>query len=149
VLFGTFAMIAWLIFRSERRSKAASLPRGLWVDTMAGVHQAGSRTHIDPFVFGAASRFLTIQEAFSQGDEAKLRELLGPDMQQEIAAALAQEHKGPSTVGGVSHEVVDDSGDLVSIHYRAIDYSDGSPMNEVWHFVSLDGQWRLNGIEQV
>ncbi len=157
VLFAALALLAWFAYRVIQSAAAQRTnskrptagPLGVWTDTMTGIHQHTPVAWPEPFGFSATSRFLVIQEAFARGDEAKLRELLGPDMEPEIARAAAQESKGPSTVGNISHEVVDDSGTVVSIHYQATDHSDGSAINEVWHFISVDSGWRLNGIEPV
>lgn len=96
--------------------------------------------------------FFGIQNAFAQGNREQLAKMLGPDMV-EALEVLPEPNPGAShTISGLSYEVLDEGPLLTSIRYMGRDTNplDGGPLDEVWHFVKTnDGQWVLNGVEQV
>ena len=109
-------------------------------------HLAGERNPFPP-----VKAFVDIQRAYCTGDEAALRQLLGPNLVDQM---IAQCPKGDAahepSHGGISFEVVDHQpGRVISIRYKATDYEDAKELNEVWHFVNTPIGWKLDGVEQV
>jgi hypothetical protein len=96
----------------------------------------------DPIVF-----FLNTQAAFFGRKKAELRQLLGPNLYTMMVSGM------PSVVSRhvfmVNFDVISRYPDEVSIRYRGEDTTDGEPVDEVWHFVKVNGVWVVDGIEQL
>lgn len=97
--------------------------------------------------FPPIAKFIRIQSAFAGKDVDDLRNLLGPNMIDQMLADLPEE-ASEMTMVGISYDVLDVSSRVVTISYRAFDRADGSDVNERWHFVNVCGNWKLDGIEQ-
>lgn len=97
--------------------------------------------------FSPVSKFLEVQRAFAAKDALALRNLLGGDMYEQILADLPDE-PAESKLTGISYEVLDIDGDVISIAFKADDLMDNTKLNETWHFVREGKAWVLNGIEQ-
>lgn len=127
LLIGALLYAAWRgvqFVRVQRRARAADVP------------------------FSPVRRFIDVQTAFARCDKEALRTLLGPNIVDQSLADLPAE-VSEMKLTGISFEVRANDGESISIHYRADDDSDGSKLNEVWHFRSFNGVYLLDGIEPV
>ena len=89
-------------------------------------------------------KFWEIQRAFTTADIATLKAVLGPDMVDEATQNL---EPTVLSITNVSHEVVLNNPREFSVHYKFSD--DGQQIEQVWHFELHDGQWKLNGLENI
>jgi hypothetical protein len=94
--------------------------------------------------FSPTAKFWEIQKAFGAADIEKLKELLGPDLVDELTMDAQ-----PSELAlhNVSHEIVLNNPREFSIHYTFED--SGDVIDQVWHYELHDTKWKLNGIETV
>ena len=94
--------------------------------------------------FNPTERFWKIQRDFADADVTELKQLLGPDVFDELTNGLT-----PSTLTlkNVSHEIRLQNANEFSIWYKFED--DGAEVNQVWHYEKFGKDWKLNGIENV
>ena len=94
--------------------------------------------------------FTSVQNRMAENDKAALLTLLGPDMQHivdEIKGEYNPNNK--HTLVGIMYEYVDIQEDVMTVRYNFIDTaeSEWNRIEELWHFVPVDGEWKLNGIQ--
>lgn len=94
--------------------------------------------------------FTSVQNRMAENDKDKLMNLLGPDMQ-HIADEIKGEYNpnNKHTLSGITYEYVDIQEDVMTVRYSFIDFAESSDtrIEELWHFVPVDGEWKLNGIQ--
>lgn len=88
--------------------------------------------------------FWRIQQMHAEGSVAGLKELLGPDIVDELTQNL---HPYTLMLSRVSHEIVLSTSTEFSVHYTF--YEDGNQLNQVWHYELFGSVWKLNGIENI
>lgn len=101
----------------------------------------------EPVTFYPGRLFYEVQQAFAQKDRDALIRLLSPNLLDEALndlPALAGDH----TMRNVSAMLIDSDETTRTVRYVADDIEDGTKLNEVWHWVAIDRQWRLDGIQQ-
>lgn len=94
--------------------------------------------------FAPVGKFWAIQRAFSDADVVALKSQLGPDVVDELTANLE-----PTVIqiSNVSSDVLLLTNTEFSVHYTFTDNNE--QVNQVWHYEVHDGQWKLNGIENL
>ena len=130
-LIALVLFIAWRAFKAERQKRA---------------EEAIEALGFSPLPFSPVERFMGVQRAFAGKDEQALRQLLGPDLIDQILADLP-EQPSQATLAGVSYVMVDRRSDVISIHFNGHDKQDDSELSETWHFIRYGGAWVVNGID--
>ena len=92
------------------------------------------------------AKFMQIQRAYAGHDMEALRGLLGPNL---IETVQFEGKPGLCTVVNAQATKVYEDSDEVSYRMTALDTEDNSKINEVWHFVKIGSQWKLDGVEQI
>lgn len=92
------------------------------------------------------AKFMQVQRAFAGHDMEALRGLLGPNL---IETVNFEGKPGLCTVVNAQATKVFEDSDEVSYRMTALDTEDNSKIDEVWHFVKIGSQWKLDGIEQM
>lgn len=121
--------IAWVFYKGYKMVKA-------YVDRERGVDANQP--------FSPTAQFWTIQKAFAAADVTSLKNLLGPDLVDELTLDL---QPSEITLHNVSHEVRLSNPREFSVWYTFEDA--GAKINQVWHYEKFNGVWHLNGIENV
>ena len=87
--------------------------------------------------------FWDVQEAFAEGNKDKLGRLLGPDMVEATRTAQSQ----PMTISNGAYSVVSMEPDVITIRYSFEDQ--GERACQLWHFIQSQGEWVLNGTDNL
>lgn len=94
--------------------------------------------------------FTSVQNQMATNNKASLANLLGPDMQ-HILDDIKDDYNpnNKHTLSGITYEYVDIREDVMTVRYSFIDFTESSDtcIEELWHFVPVDGEWKLNGIQ--
>lgn len=94
--------------------------------------------------FAPVSKFWTIQRAFSDADVVALKAQLGPDVVDELTANI---EPTAIQISNVSSDILHLTSTEFSVHYKFTDNNE--QIDQVWHYEVHDGQWKLNGIENL
>jgi len=130
ILVAVLVGIAWLFYKGFKMIKG-------YVDKERGV---GPNQPFSP-----TQHFWDIQKAFASADVTALKAMLGPDVVDELTMDL---QPSSLTIKNVSHEVRLNTPREFSVWYKFFE-TDGTEVNQVWHYEKFGTQWQLNGIENV
>lgn len=144
VLLGILALMGFAMWRKSRRPKAnASMrPATTYADSDFNVKAMTADLPFTPMTM-----FWDIQRAHAGADAATLRQLLGPDLVDEMVANATT--ISPMTLSGVSYVLADDGleSGIITVQYTF--YDAGERVIQNWHYIEVAGHWLLNGIDTV
>lgn len=137
-------IIEW---RAERRASEEMARLGITAQiNYADAAHTCEAPRMNPF--SPISRFIDIQRAFAARDLQTLRVHLSDDLYDQMVADLPPEGS-LYTLAGISYVVEHSSRDLFSVRFKATDVSDGTNLDETWHWTrGSAGVWELAGVEQ-
>lgn len=101
-----------------------------------------------PIPFNPVEKFILIQKMFATRNADALRRLLTADLAEQKIDDLPPEDS-EYTLSHISWYQLDWDGKVASIHFKAMDTSDGSTLSEIWHFRQGHFTWQLAGVEPV